>query len=359
MTFSSTASTTKTSKINTLQAVRAFAAIGVMLFHGADMINDRLGYLFLNNIFMVGFSGVDVFFVLSGFIILYTFSLAKYDTASFLKRRFIRIYPIYWLVTLFLVVAFVFSPSPDQAHKGDIWVILGSLTLLPQAHTIVGVAWTLSYEVVFYLVFAFTYFKKPIFLLFAFIVWISAILLFYFLHIKTDIFIVNTLMHPVILNFAFGCVVAFLYKKYPNTAHFKWFFWLGALLFISLWALFYQLRTSNAEAFTSDMARVYLFGLPAAILIFGALYLPVLVPKLLVHLGDASYSIYLIHGTVLSVLIKLVIKFNLAALFSHFMGAVALFAATLFIGSCFYRFIELPLLKWLNTVTNKVQYQLA
>lgn len=50
------------SKIDSLQAIRGFAAIGVLMFHGTEMIHDKLGYLPMNNLSMVGFSGVDVFF---------------------------------------------------------------------------------------------------------------------------------------------------------------------------------------------------------------------------------------------------------------------------------------------------------
>lgn len=74
------------SQIDSLQAIRAFAAIAVMLFHGTKMLQDKLGYLFLNNVFIAGFSGVDVFFVLSGFIILYTSSANKKKYYPFYEK---------------------------------------------------------------------------------------------------------------------------------------------------------------------------------------------------------------------------------------------------------------------------------
>ncbi len=336
------------SKIASLQAIRAFAAIFVMLFHGTEILQERLGYLFLNNIFVAGFSGVDVFFVLSGFIILYTSSAEKNNIARFLKKRFIRIYPIYWIVTALLIVSFFIAPSSDQSYKSDPGVILGSLSLFPQKQYVVGVAWTLTYEVIFYLVFAVTYFKNPKFLFYAFTGWVTTILLCFFLNIKTGSFAIDALISPIILNFAFGCLVAYLYKRYANFAYSGWIFWSGLVLFTLMWSIFYQLRISNPDAFTGDMARVYLFGIPAAFLIFGALYLPVGIPWLLVYLGDASYSLYLVHGTVLSLLIKLVVKFNYEALFGSVAGAITLFIGTLFISCCFYSVVEKNLLKFLN-----------
>ncbi|UOA08554.1 acyltransferase [Methylobacter sp. S3L5C] len=337
-------------KIDSLQAIRAFAAIAVMLFHGTQILHERLHYLFLNNLFIPGFSGVDVFFVLSGFIIFYTSSPEKSNVGIFLKKRFIRIYPIYWIVTILLIISFLFSPSSEQSYKSDLGIILGSFWLYPQKQYIVGVAWTLTYEVIFYLVFALTYLRKPIFLLYAFIGWITAILLFYFFNIKTNIFAIDVLTNPIILNFSFGCLVAFVYKRHSEITHSEWFFWGGLILFVLMWSIFYQLKSSNAEAFTDDMARVYLFGIPASLLIFGALYLPMAVPGLLVYLGDASYSLYLVHGTVLSILIKIVLKSNYGTLFANFSGAIILFISTLAISCCFYSLVEKNLLIYLNRV---------
>ena len=336
------------SKIDSLQAIRAFAAIIVMMAHGTQMLEERLGYLFLNNIFMAGFSGVDIFFVLSGFIILFTSRTGKSNRNTFIKRRFIRIYPIYWIVTAFLIIAYLLSPSTDQAYKGVPEIIFGSFTLFPQKRYVLGVAWTLTYEVLFYIIFAATYFRNPRYLFYALTGWVSIILLLHFFNIKTGFFALDALTRPIILDFAFGCLIAYAYKRYSNFMHSGWFFWSGLILFILMWAIFYHYKTSDVSFFTGEMTRVYLFGIPAALLIFGALYLPVTVSGLLVYLGDASYSLYLVHGTILSMLIKIVIKFNYETLFSSFFGAIALFIGTLFISCCFYSLVEKNLLQLLN-----------
>lgn len=348
---------TTSAKIDSLQAIRAFAAIAVMFFHGTEMLQDRLHYLFLSNIFMAGFSGVDVFFVLSGFIILYTSSAGKNNIVNFLKARFIRIYPIYWVVTALLIISFFISPSAEQSYKGDPGVILGSFSLFPQKKYVVGVAWTLTYEVIFYLVFAVTYFRNPRFLFYAFVGWISTILMCFFLNIKTDSPLLSALINPVILNFALGCLVAYLYKCYADFTYSGWLFWGGLILFILMWSIFYQLRISNSEAFTGDMDRVYLFGIPSAFLIFGALFLPFAVPRLLVYLGDASYTLYLVHGTVLSILIKIVFKFNQDAIFGSFAGAITLFICTVIISCCFYSVVERNLLKFLREALKNENYK--
>ena len=95
----------------------------------------------------------------------------------------------------------------------------------------------------------------------------------------------------------------------------------------------------------NELSRVYLFGIPAALTIFGSLYLQLNIPRLLTYLGDASYSLYLLHGTVLSLLIKILDKLNLSLFFSNFYGAVSLFICTIIISSCFYSLVEKNLQK--------------
>jgi peptidoglycan/LPS O-acetylase OafA/YrhL len=265
-----------------------------------------------------------------------------------LKKRFIRIYPIYWLVTAFLIVVYFISPTPEQSYKGDIKTIFGSLALLPQNHYIVSVAWTLTYEVLFYLIFAFSYFKHPKYLFYTLLTWTTTILFCVLLNFKSDSIVIATLINPVILNFVLGCLIAYLYNSYSRLRYSSFLFWFSLFLFFLMWTLFFNFRISDSNAFTGKIDRLYLFGIPAALIIFSVLYIPIKVPKLLVYLGDASYSIYLIHGTVLSLLIKLLLKLNLSELFNNFGGAIVLFTTTTLISCLFYSLIEKNLLKRLN-----------
>jgi peptidoglycan/LPS O-acetylase OafA/YrhL len=336
------------SKIDPLQALRAFAAISVMFYHGTEMIEDQLGYLFLNNAFNAGFSGVDIFFVLSGFIILYTTRNKGMTIPAFLKKRFVRIYPIYWVVTALLIAAYFASPSPDNAHKEDPGVVLGSFLLFPQKKYVIGVAWTLSYEIIFYLVFAFTYLKNPKLLFYTFAGWTAIILVTTLLKLETGIFALDALFNPIIILFAFGCLIAHLFVEYPHFAYWKACIVVGLGLFVITSFIFCQAIIRDPLAFSAPISRVYLFGIPAALVIFGSLYLPTAVPRVLVYLGDASYSLYLIHGTVLSIMLKVVLKFNLGDVFGNVVGALVLFTATVVASAAFYSVVEKPLLKILN-----------
>jgi exopolysaccharide production protein ExoZ len=338
-------------KIDSMQAMRGFAATCVMIFHGTKMLHRELHYTYVHNIFLAGFMGVDVFFVLSGFIIFYTSKPESFQTANFLKKRFVRIYPIYWLITIGLIVMYLLSPSPGQAYKRDPEVIAASFTLFPQAQYVLGVAWTLAYEIIFYLVFAITCSISVKWFYRTFVAWAAIILITYFFHIESRYFAVNALVNPIILNFSFGCLLAYLYKNHRTFAYWRSAVAFGAILVVTAWTVYYLAISHDPTAFTSLMSRVYLFGIPSAILIGGLLYFTKPVPRLLVNVGDASYSLYLIHGTVLSFLLKMVSKVHLSGHFNNFFGTTLLFALTIGVSLVFYNYIEKPMLAYLNKVT--------
>jgi exopolysaccharide production protein ExoZ len=340
-------------KIYSLQALRAFAAIFVMFFHGTTIIYKETGYTYLHNIFMVGFMGVDIFFVLSGFIIFYTYTSNKLNFADFLKKRFVRVFPIYWLVIIGLIIIHVIYPAPDQAEKNKTEVIIASFTLYPSGLYILGVAWTLTYEILFYLIFALTCSINIRYFYYTFFAWSIIIVTTYLLHIKSSVYAINSLIDPVILNFGFGCITAYLFKTYQTFKYWKWVVAAGVVLLIITWLMYYFVvsKDATAWAFTSLMSRVYLFGIPAAILIFGLLYFNRPVPKLLADIGDASYSLYLIHGAVITFILRFFLKTHILKIHSGiniFIVTTLMFVLTVTISRAFYKYIERPLIKQLN-----------
>lgn len=139
-----------------IQAARGVAALLVVLYHTGRMVavEQYVGHDPFYGVFSFGHAGVDFFFVLSGFIIFFVHQSDVGRTAHIFRyawRRVTRIYPIYWIVTL-LAIGFGIA-----GHHTDlsVWRVIASLCLLPQADDpIVGVAWTLEHEVLFYGVFA-------------------------------------------------------------------------------------------------------------------------------------------------------------------------------------------------------------
>ncbi|MCM2535843.1 acyltransferase [Neobacillus pocheonensis] len=144
-------------KLLLVQSLRGIAALIVLIHHGAGIGKKYLNYEYLNNIFSAGWLGVDFFFVLSGFIIYYVHHKdigQKQRLKQFYLKRFLRVYPIYWIMTIVLVTLFFLVPSWGIGYETKLNVIIKSILLLPQSHDpIVNVGWSLVYEVFFYAVF--------------------------------------------------------------------------------------------------------------------------------------------------------------------------------------------------------------
>lgn len=133
--------------LHNLQALRALAAVLVVLHHN------------IGGVFIWGHYGVDVFFVISGFIMVHVLNEDARPLAFFV-RRIIRIVPIYWLVTLAIFAVGLALPGALQSSDGDWGELAKSLFFIPyysedraMYHPIVHVGWTLNYEMFFYLVF--------------------------------------------------------------------------------------------------------------------------------------------------------------------------------------------------------------
>tara|TARA_R110002073_G_scaffold229752_2_gene390595 strand:+ start:21324 stop:22397 length:1074 start_codon:yes stop_codon:yes gene_type:complete len=138
-----------------LQYLRALAVILVVIGHTHQTEGRLIGDQLLGNFAYFGFSGVDVFFVISGFIIHHIYGHTAGFRPRFFLARLNRIFPLYWVYTAIAMVGslLVFGDGPDTAlHQKD-W--LATITLYPVGYPpILPVGWTLTHELYFYLVYA-------------------------------------------------------------------------------------------------------------------------------------------------------------------------------------------------------------
>jgi peptidoglycan/LPS O-acetylase OafA/YrhL len=141
-----------------IQYLRGLAALLVVIYH-LEAPLQRLGY---KGPWLIGLSGgVDVFFVISGFIMWVTTRNRSNSPRLFLVKRFIRIVPLYWLATAFMAVVLLIAPSLLQSSRFDPMHVATSFAFVPYPHPVKGSleplvfpGWTLNYEMFFYLVFA-------------------------------------------------------------------------------------------------------------------------------------------------------------------------------------------------------------
>ena len=145
--------------IVSIQFLRFVAATLVVFVHASEVLHGRIsGSIskeFLKNAFF-GASGVHIFFVISGFIMVYTSFYGKdvknFSPSEFLSRRFVRIYPIYFVYcALYLAFYGIMAGGPFPSW-GE---LVGSLALFPgYSSRIIGPGWTLGFEVYFYFCFS-------------------------------------------------------------------------------------------------------------------------------------------------------------------------------------------------------------
>ncbi|WP_454747744.1 acyltransferase family protein [Ciceribacter selenitireducens] len=275
-----------------IQYLRAAAAIAVVLFHAAE----KTGYHFA-----IGAAGVDVFFVISGFIMWVVSARREPTPVQFLRARIRRIVPVYWLATAVMVAGALGGLFPNLVLSLE--HVLASLFFIParspsngEIWPVLVQGWTLNYEMFFYVVFAGTLLLPRAWRLPA----IGA--LFGLLVISGGLFVPDNAVllsftRPIILEFVAGMVIGELWLKGKVSAPAVGF----ALI---------------ALAF-SGFAAIQIAGLPFDALVCGPLAAALVVGVLALEagrrvrfvpaavlLGDASYSIYLWHTFAISVIAK-------------------------------------------------------
>src|SRR4028118_1761489 len=160
-----TQSSTPHKKLNLLQVYRGIAALLVVMVHLTITSADLLNQLTFFNLFRAGWSGVDYFFVLSGFSMVYVHRSAigkKDQLKSFLVKRAVRIYPIYWIITLTVWCLFLVIPGFANNQDLSLENVIVSLLLIPQNDKpILDVGCTLIYQLYFYFLFRIAIRLKP------------------------------------------------------------------------------------------------------------------------------------------------------------------------------------------------------
>lgn len=343
-------------RLQSLQAARGVAANLVLLAHlyGAAII--WTGSSALPSFSIYGVAGVDLFFVLSGFIMV---AVAGRNTGplQFIWRRAARIYPPYWLASLLMLCILAAHATIHSVPLGTspsfIW---RSFLLIPQKNLpLLVVGWTLVFEMYFYVVFtAFLALRIPIAP--GLVGWG---LIVAGLNVVSSVQIGNSALlyvaaNPMTAEFIMGAAIGVFWfnRRMPGSRI------AGAVGVVILAVSVFYL--APAVSFTSnphlEAWRVILFGIPAALILYGLVGMELRsaltrVPLIAVKLGDWSYGTYLMHSLVIGIIGKLISFLP----FVHGVGkglilvAAGLIAANL-VGAAVHIFFERPTLRYLHNL---------
>ena len=309
--------------LGNLQCLRAVAALNVVLAH--VIIYARaygLAAPLFSGLNYWGACGVDIFFVISGFIMVYTQETSRKSAPLFLRSRLIRIVPIYWLMTLALFIPHFIVSKPINGSPPTFGFLSQSLffvsRLIYGGSPVVFVGWTLEYEMLFYAIFALGIAIGP----------------------KRGEFLVALILAssvvlggvaPIVLEFLAGMAIAHVYLSAPAMRGGIWLAASGAALLLL-----------SVGGTVDPNLRTVIWGGPAILLVLGMALSKQIRGGMLVELGGASYSIYLIQVFAIPLFYKMIWRFVPGWLPRDLVAVMAV-TFTALAGWLSYRLIEVPI----------------
>lgn len=324
--------------IGGLQMLRGVAATLVVGFHlQAAALNEGFD-AGLFALFRQGEAGVDVFFVLSGFVIFHAASQARGLTAGrFVVQRFWRIVPPYWCMLTLTVLALLALagmrgdwatvPGPDQ--------LFASVLLLPWPDQVMAIAWTLTVEALFYLIFAATFFRFGAGgALLALAVW-AAVAQGAKVWPDGVPMVLALPLYSGVVEFLMGGLIARQIAKTPSLPAAGLAVFLGA----------FGLAAVVTGLIPLSLGREWVAGVPSALLVYGLAGGGWRMPGWTLIWGEASYMLYLSHLLVFSITGTVLRMAGMNA-YAHPIALAGLMLLALLLAVAATVFLERPYRRW-------------
>lgn len=329
-----------------IQALRFLAALLVVVTHSFFYATERLDPLFGQ--WPYGGVGVDIFFVISGFVMVVSSQrrLSSRDGWKyFAVRRIVRIVPMYWIATSAKVAVMLALPGAALHASLSTGHVLASYFFLPtrnddgRVEPLLGVGWTLTFEMFFYLVFGlglFLYARKTI--------WIaSAILAALFIGSffrPSDWPVWAVYLDSIVLYFAIGMWIAKAATNAKSTQI--------LLSIASVSTLIAVVGIATTSGLNLDPGNVQRFALVTLLVAVVVALEPIIygrLPKAISFYGNASYSLYLFHPIVAPIA---PVALGVIGLRIGWLSVVGSIMVALIAAAAIYRFVETPLTRKLR-----------
>lgn len=333
--------------LESIQVARGFAALAVVFYHVSLLFAQKSDLNLFGGLGKYGYMGVPFFFVLSGFIIGYAHfkDIGHHDRLrTFLFKRFVRVYPIYWLLSvLFMIAAAAGLGEPDFSF---------SAPELLQAHLLIHftpqfdspplkVAWTLFFEVRFYCVFALAILYPRIVAVLSGL-WMVAI---------AAVTPWNALSTEWLsywnYGFPIGLSICVLYLRVP-VIHWRFCVALGATILLAVLVLT-PIGDFHGGRSLPMVGMMWGFGLVILGLSMLERVRDLNLPRSLMFLGNASFSVYLAHSAVISVVGAIIFKLHLLRFVAPEVLYLPIVVTATLAGIIVHLLIERPLIGALNS----------
>lgn len=319
-------------QIGAIQILRAVAALMVVFSHAQNdtwVAALKNGTHFTRLTLVPWDSGVDLFFVISGFIMVYS-SQNLFATpgasSAFISRRLIRIVPLYWLITAIALIFSAYAAWLGKHAFPDISEILASFGFFPfarpedgQPRPLAAQGWTLNYEMFFYILFALAVrFRSPVAVAATSLVLVSAVVAGALA--KPSATALAYWSDPIVLEFLLGMSIALLWQRgFRLSGRYTLLFLLGGIGLLTL-DIDQMTRVSALGVDNNGFGRLFGAGFPMAA-IFAAVVLGASststggrAAAFVALIGDASYALYLFHPLAIIFLRKCCLALGLANL---------------------------------------------
>jgi exopolysaccharide production protein ExoZ len=315
-----------------IELLRFVAALAVVYFHAVGTLRaGGFSEIGSNSFTELGAAGVDIFFVISGFVIFLSLTRKSRTPLEFARDRLIRLVPAYWILTISQlgILASVAIYRGAELSFSFAWTIQSLFFLsqpLGNALPVISQGWSLEIEMLFYLLVAVGLVIKNS----------AANILFPAVALVS--LVGFGLVPDLAVEFIFGGLLGFLYTrmKFP------------ALVAAGAGVLGIGLFIAPVLLGAVDAPRWITWGIPSMLIVFSAINLPQLRWKLLPTLGAASYPVYLLHMMVINVVSPITSAFGTSTAFFFFALASCLIVSQV-LGIFFDKLIDKPISRFLKS----------
>ncbi|WP_448676202.1 acyltransferase family protein [Delftia acidovorans] len=340
-----------TKNLSWIQALRGIAALMVLFFHMSPHWELAPALTSVTGVMKWGFSGVDIFFALSGFVV---YRSSRRTVASeglwiFVKKRLLRIYLGYWpvLILIALTTIFIYNESLPNVKK----MVFSTLLLYPNIwDNWLPPAWSLTMEIYFYMWIALItllpqhhQLKGIVCALLMLTIWNAG----WLIADRPSVFVgqqpLRYLLTGLGLEFLAGALISHVYSQGQHFS--RSHLWIPVCVILACASL--ALGMTSPYFDRVEIMRATSFGVMGISVVVLALSLEqtrLTPPAWLVSVGDASYSLYLLHTFLLDISGRLRLKYQINSPSELLAFMLALPVVIVLISMCWYRWVEKPIM---------------